>query len=352
MKPLKILLDARMISEQVHGIGRYASGLLKGLEEREQDVTILSLKKDETRKTILCKLPFAHPLEALELTSKIRNTKFDIYHFPSFALPLKIKPNTVVTIHDLIHMHQGSPAHQFYYKTVVKRGLLKSQGIAAVSDWTKGELHRLLDIPEEKIIVIRNGLEKSFFAKVLSPSTIPQTFLCLTNLKGHKNALTLLKAAQILWSKNYDFNLEISLSGAELPEEWAITPEERKRIHLIKKASDGDILTRLRKCRALVSPSLYEGYNYPVAEALAQGKEVILSMGSSHDEFKSPLINVYGTPRDTLALAHCMEKALNQAPSTSTVHNVKSLDTVVDETLELYRQVAYDFSHERKNNSP
>src|SRR5438105_1697770 len=112
---LKILIDARMVTKQMHGIGRYTFNLVRALHNRGHRVSILAHSAENSQtigsefidQVIPCTLPFASPIEGLELSFK-NSKEFDVVHYTSFAAPLHPAPHTVITIHDLIHLHKPS----------------------------------------------------------------------------------------------------------------------------------------------------------------------------------------------------------------------------------------------------
>jgi glycosyltransferase involved in cell wall biosynthesis len=341
---MKILIDARMI-EGHHGIGRYTLTLIQGLLTRNHEVTVLfhsygTLKiiGDGLKDVIYCKLPFAHPAESIELATKIKFSKYDIVHLPSFAVPIKSSKNLVVTIHDLIHLHQPTLGHKIYYNTVLKKTLSKAGAVITVSDWAKKELHKYLNTDLKKISVIRNGLEPRWFGENSeSHSKENPFFLALGNTKRHKNIMTLIKASQKLWSQNFEFNLVLSLGGQDIPEEWNLDTKTKSKIKILKNVPDDELQGYFQKCTALVSTSYLEGYNYAVAQALAQSKPAILSRGSAHDEFKGTMAHFYGAPDDSQNLAKVMKEVFDAPPSAKSDHNISTQNEMVEKTLQVYR---------------
>ena len=77
---MRVLLDARMVSANIHGISRYLINLARGLHRRGHEISILSahhtaaeiIGLDVIENVAPCLLPFAHPLETLELARVTR----------------------------------------------------------------------------------------------------------------------------------------------------------------------------------------------------------------------------------------------------------------------------------------
>jgi glycosyltransferase involved in cell wall biosynthesis len=326
-----------------HGIGHHVQTLIESLKELGHKITILS-SSEETEKVlkssyedvIRCKLPFAHPAECLELSQKAKHRGFDILHFSSFAVPL-LKPGTpyVVTIHDLIHLKNPSLAHKIYYNTILKSSLSSARAVMTISQWTKDDVCRKLGVAENKVHVVRIGLEKIWFEHGPSQKLAhPPTFLVLSNLKEHKNVKTLLKACRDLWRQGFNFQLEMSLGGQDLPEEWKSLSS---RIKILKNVTDEELLDRIRKSWGILSPSFFEGYDYPVAQALVQGKPAILSRGSAHDEFRGSMLHFYGEPEDTNGLMAALRAAIKFPRAPVFDHNIITQRTMAEETEKIYK---------------
>jgi glycosyltransferase involved in cell wall biosynthesis len=345
---LKILIDARMLGPQIHGIARYVKDLIQGLSEKGFEISIIThsgLEKNLIGKNFItselkCHAPFASPFEALAL-SLLDYKKFDLVHFPSFSVPMRFPPNGIVTIHDLIHLYPPSKlSHQIYFKGILKPSLRHALGIITVSQWTKRELSQYLNINLEKITVVRNGIRDSLLVSSLDSNkgiTLPNSpyFICVTNSKPHKNLITLINACKALWKSSSQFKLVIVSDLEKAPSEWPLNSAEREQIIFFSKISDVSLTSLLSNAKALVSPSLFEGFNYPAAESLALGVPVILSRGSAHDEMNLKGSCIYGDPKDDRALSKMLSEFLTSS-STVATENPPRFEDMISETIKVY----------------
>ncbi len=358
---MKILLDARMVGENVHGIGRYTVDLIHGLKRKGCEISIIYDKPEAPAAfepetiTQVFHLPvkFASARESWSLSFiNIRWDlhKFDIIHFPSFAVPMPWAPitwgKTVITIHDTIHLSQDrNLKHQAYYKLVVHGALQKARAVLAVSEWGKKEIIDQFQLRPDKVHVVRNGLEKSWFetselAESSGPGISSPAFICVGNTKEHKNIQTLIEASRDLWNEGEDFKLQLALSGNDIPDQWGLSALEKEKITVLKNVSDDSLKRSMRQSRALISTSMIEGFNYPAAEALALGTPVILSQGSAQEELSGSLVHFYGPPRDKEALKKEMKKAIPAPRAASQPrHNVLTVEEMVEKTLLAYGKI-------------
>ena len=318
---MKVLLDARMVGPQMHGIARYTLTIASLLRTHKVDVTLLAspegtpILRAEHWNTLTSSVPFATPLEPVLLMKHRSDYKnFDVVHFTSFALPLFPPKNSVATIHDLIHLCTGSFIQKAYYQVFVRLTLRLIRRVIAVSSWTKSELIRSFSLPKDKVQVIGNFLDETWFKDAVPPfqHTTPY-FISVANSKPHKNVETLLRASLDLWKRGIDFDL--FLVGARMDDFLESRPELRSFGHHLRyfaKISDSELRSLYRGAKAFISTSILEGFNLPVVEALSQKCPVLLSRAEAHLEFSSPLIKFFGQPKDAVALGLQMEQILHQ----------------------------------------
>ena len=85
----------------------------------------------------------------------------DLVHFLN-------KSKTIITCHDVFSFIeknnlQNPPLLQKYLRS----GLRKCRNIIAISEFTKSELIKVLKIPEERIFVIKNGINTKLFLSLI-----------------------------------------------------------------------------------------------------------------------------------------------------------------------------------------
>lgn len=342
---LRILVDARMVRRQPSGIAVYTTDLIREWAKLGEKVTILSYSSDTAKiigpkllhGEVPCRTPFSNPKEAFELSKTRFFRNFDLIHFPSFSVPALIGKNVFMTVHDLIHLKTSENfLHHIYFQTVFRNALKKCAGVVAISQWTKDDILKNYSLDPEKIHVVRNGLSPIWFSGARVESPQPPRIICISNPKPHKNVKTLIAACQILWKKNLKFNLDLGLGGAAIPSSWNLSPEERKNIRILDSVSDEDLKKLILSAAALVSPSIYEGFDYPIAQALALGTPVLSSKTSAKTEFQSDLLNFYEPYDNAEKLSQLIQHALVAKPRTST-HNVSTSSHMAQATLEFFK---------------
>ncbi len=284
-------INARLLKHNsLSGIPRYIQGILKGLDARNFEYTLLYPDK----KLNVIK---AHLWEQFILPGRSKNS---LLWSPANSGPFRVH-NQVVTVHDVLHvdrpdLHVNSFLAGKLYKFMYPRLFKNCLGILTVSNYTKSRIMELYKIPSEKIKVVYETPADIF--KPCSESEIKAVrekykltqdrgyVLSLGSLDIKKNLKNLIKAWQIL--DNYikkDFDL--ILSGQEV-ERMTLERLELDKIPDGVKftgfVDDKDLPALYSGASLFIFPSLYEGFGLPPVEAMSCGAPVIVSNATSLPE--------------------------------------------------------------------
>lgn len=225
---MKLVFDAQLLFEkQKTGIGRNAKMLIDCLcEYSDIDCTLNCFYMRDTKRTegILesYRKKGCHVQQNYWLPARIYNhlervfpvpyqwifgSKADTTQFFNYTLPAGVCGKAVTIVHDM--------AFQAYPETVtahtrrwlgnnLKKYCQKAACVITVSEFSRQEIHRYLDIPLEKIEVVYNGVDLKYFRPDCETSRIKLTkqmygitkdyILYLGTLEPRKNLDTLLTA--------------------------------------------------------------------------------------------------------------------------------------------------------------
>ena len=106
-------------------------------------------------------------------------------------------------------------------------------------------------------------------------------FCVVGSIEPRKNHALLLHVFESLWARGHDIRLLVigrpTTDCAELVAAMRSHPEIGKRMLVLFDASDAEVVHAYSHCRALLFPSLAEGFGLPLVEARSRGALVIAS---------------------------------------------------------------------------
>jgi len=217
--------------------------------------------------------------------------RYDLYHEPNF-IPLACDNPTVATLHDLsvLYHPEWHPADRAsYFEKNFHRGIARCIHFLAISEFGRQEVIRKLNIPPQKVtrtyMGIRSGLgplPAAEVERVLQQLNLPPRYLLyLGTIEPRKNILLLLRAYCALPAALRE-RWPLLLVGSwgwntsEVAEYLHNEARHRGVIHLGYVAEE-HLGVIYNGARALVYPSLYEGFGLPPVEMMACGGAVLTS---------------------------------------------------------------------------
>ncbi len=279
-----ILIDARSILPEAHGIGRYTETLLWGLDmtrrqwEHSCRISILIHKKfllSESFPSIQAHSPFLAPQAMVEVPWILKREDIDLYFNPSFESFPILPCRYAQVVHDLNHLKFGGFLHIQYYEFLLKRSIQRADHLFTVSQTMRKDISEWSGRRIEEIGILSNGFESPDRASLETLSRdlshfsfVPDKyFLLVGNRKPHKGLLPLMDAYV---HSNLDFPLAVTLSSEA-------SPYCDSRIRYLGSVNHRQLNTLIQGARALVFPTEYEGYGRPPVEAGLLGTPLIIS---------------------------------------------------------------------------
>lgn len=227
-------------------------------------------------------------LNRVKVIERLQNGGFDVFH-PTFFQDyfvehLNGKP-FVLTIHDMIPELYPQFFRKDDMQIEMKRKLAPlASGIVAVSERTKQDILRFIDVPEEKIHVIYHGANFMKPTDERSLFTFPY-ILYVGDRWGYKRFKEWMAFVAPFLKKHQD--VKVVCTGKPFcEEEMGIMVELGIRNSFVQYfvKEDKDFFTLYHNAIAFVYTSEYEGFGIPILEAYQADCPVLLNHASCFPE--------------------------------------------------------------------
>jgi glycosyltransferase involved in cell wall biosynthesis len=236
-----------------------------------------------------------------------------IYWSPSHRGPL-IARNHVVTVLDCInieHVYRDDWRLPLL-KAVFARLLDNARSVVCISNATRNAVLRNFDIDPAKAVVIAGPIDigPRIAGPVSQDAEPPNDFVLLvTNALPHKNTSRAGESFAASSAKARGIGLKIvgAMSAAGL----IACHDAGVRIEQHSNVSDAQLQHWVQQCRFVWSPTLAEGLNLPIAEALSLGADVLCSAIDVHREFYDGDVAFFD-PLDTNAMVEALDSAFDR----------------------------------------
>jgi glycosyltransferase involved in cell wall biosynthesis len=235
---------------------------------------------------------------SFRLSHQLDKDGIDVYHGLSNELPYgihKTRTRSVITIHDLIfleHPELYTSLDRYVYTKKVRYGAHAATRVIAVSNQTRQDIIRFLDVDEARISVVYQGCHRQFYHRVSEESlqftrqrfALPAAYmLYVGTIEERKN---LLKIVEALYHGNIDVPLVVVGRKTAYFNQVKnlIDKNGIKNIHFLDQVQTTDLPSIYQGARGFIYPSSYEGFGIPILEALNSGIPVITSRGGCLEE--------------------------------------------------------------------
>lgn len=249
----------------------------------------------------------------------------DILHGTDHLLPPMRASRTVFTIHDLIFRffpEYHLPLNRWFLTLMLPKFMQRADAIIAISENTRRDVMRLMQIPSDKIKVIPEGVNPAFhpidgqdeLERVRNKYHLPARFmLFFSTIEPRKNLTTLFEAYAALLKRNSEL-IPLVVAGRK---GWLYQPILERirelgiesRVYLTDWIDQPDVPLLFNLAEVLIFPSLYEGFGLPPLEAMASGTPLICSNASSLPEVVGDA-GILFDPRDVGALTQAITRVL------------------------------------------
>jgi glycosyltransferase involved in cell wall biosynthesis len=288
---MRIAVDARPAARAMRtGTETYALEVLKALAQRDSRNEYL-LFADQPLPPAELRLPpnfswhYLHPQRAWShrrLGPSATRAHPDLLFVPAHVLPLTFRGRSVLTVHDVGHRHVRRAyglGTWLYLEASTRWAVRFATRLVAVSESTRHDLIRLYGADPGRVTTVPEGVGTD--ARAAAPEAVERAaaryglvhpyFLFIGTLHPRKNLDFLGRAFERAFQR--DPAVTLALAGQSRP-----GAEELDRYRGVRRLGflpRPDLLALLTGARALVLPSLFEGFGLTAPEAMGCGTPVL-----------------------------------------------------------------------------
>jgi glycosyltransferase involved in cell wall biosynthesis len=314
---MRIAIDIRPVLRERTGVGTYVFQLLRALVRADLENRYLlfsSSWKDRVPK-VLGPFPPNFAVREFPVPVRILNSfwhrlrfppveffvgEIDIAHSPHpLLLPARKRAKTIVTVHDLYflkHPEWASGEVLTDYVPLTRQSLEKADAVVTVSEFTRKDCIECCGIASSKVHAIHSAVDESCFepasgqeiTRVRERYDIPNDFILTVGaLEPRKNFLRLIEAFHRVAKRHPRLDLVIAGppgSASDTIRVRIAALRLEKSVRLTGYVSAREMRALYRASRMLAFPSLYEGFGFPLLEAMAAGAPVLSSNSTAIPE--------------------------------------------------------------------
>src|SRR6185369_818944 len=222
---VKIGIDARKLHD--FGIGTYIRNLLRQLARLDQSTEFVLLCRPDDVQGIAALGQNFRPVieragnysvgEQVRIPLALRREGVTLFHAPHYVLPPLVQCRSVVTIHDCIHLMfpQYLPSRMAlaYARTSIALAARRATRVLTVSESSKRDILRFVDVEPGKIEVIYNAFDERFGVEPREEDVVrvreryqlnDEFVLYAGNVKPHKNLERLIEAFNLVRKRGLD----------------------------------------------------------------------------------------------------------------------------------------------------
>jgi glycosyltransferase involved in cell wall biosynthesis len=294
---LRIGIEAHVVNRQPSGNGRVVENLVRAIGEigghrlfvyvTDGEVAA-AWRRDAPPGTTIRRVhggrnPFVRiPVMLPALAVKDR---LDVFLAHDVRPP--VAPCPVVTlVHDVAferHPEYFSRYELAWMRRGFRYSCRHSDGVIAVSKFTRDEIVSLYGVPAERITVAPNGVDPAFFDP--GPRAAPVDgpfFLAVGNLQPRKNLVTLIRAYRSLRGRAPEVTERLVIVGqpgfqADAIHREAADLRSEGALVFTGYLPTESVIGLMQRATAFAYPSVYEGFGLPPLEAMAAGTPTVVS---------------------------------------------------------------------------
>lgn len=321
-------LDTRVVQDHFPGIGRYALNLARGLGRLLDDDERLVLLRDpdalsrhdprslgnDRVAVVDVDAPVFSLRQHWRIPLLLQSLGVSVYHSPYLLMPARPRVPALVTIHDLIPTRADSavgPVRRCLFAVALRMALTASAVVLTPSQTTADDLRRHAGSAAARVVAIESAVDPCFHPQLrarvdttLTKLRLPERYvLYVGSNRPHKNLPRLIEAwAKVNWREG-----PLVVAGPWDPRipaarECVEALGLQARVRFLGPVAEEDLPPLYAGATLFVCPSEYEGFGFPVVEAMSCGAAVACSNAGAAAEIAGGAAELF-PPQDVGAMA-------------------------------------------------
>lgn len=198
---------------------------------------------------------------------------------PQYNVPFGYRGKLLVTIHDLCQLAHPETLSNWlqrsYARMLLKSVAKRASTIFCVSGFTADEVEQRLNVERSRIVVTYPEIGNTSCEagpNQAEAQDLPY-LLAVGNVKKHKNLGALISAFAIVRDRIPHNLVIVGKKDGFLNSDETLCAESvllHGRVQFVGEISDEQLTSLYRNADGLMFPSIYEGFGYPLVEAMAQ----------------------------------------------------------------------------------
>jgi glycosyltransferase involved in cell wall biosynthesis len=225
----------------------------------------------------------------------------------------------ILVIHDLIFMDRTigrsvsrrQNIGKWYRRLVVPRAARRAAHVITVSEFSRQQICRQFGLPFEKVTVIPNYIDESWFGSNLEVH--PEAYiLTVAGEAPSKNLAGLIAGFALFREQGGKMKLKVVGVKPAWHNHFSLLAAEhgiQNKIEFLPFVEDSELRALYRRASAYVCASLAEGFGIPVIEAMASAVPLACSNTTSLPEVAGGAAT-YFNPLDVVEIATSLSEAL------------------------------------------
>jgi glycosyltransferase involved in cell wall biosynthesis len=357
----------------IDGIGVYTNELLHAIPRIDPACILkptLFGSKDGVDQQSALRFPLPYELgSAISYTTRLKTvgsnsieSEIDLFHATDHYIPKMRSTPVVSTIMDVIpikHPELANPKLRQIKNRVFIDAANSSNHVITISEFSASDIVKYMGLDRSRITVIPLGVNPKFFNQIslierelaMKKFAIrPGYFLFLGTLQPRKNLERVLDSYQALPRSIQEQHALVVVGaareGMDLLQQRLTSMSGRMPVKWLRYVDSRDLMPIIQSAKALVFPSLSEGFGLPVLEAFASRIPVITSNTSSLPEVAGEAA-ILVDPLSSDAIAHAMRTLAEDSTLCSSLVEKGAIqvagftwEQTAKKTLEVYRKIS------------